>query len=57
MEVNTTADKHEAILRELKTNTTAFEVMREENKALTTLVNELKSCPYPGHDSRGARDS
>lgn len=41
-EVNTAVDKYEAILRELKVNTTIVKKLQEENKALTKVVNDLK---------------
>lgn len=41
-EVNTAVDRYEAILRELKVNTTIVKKLQEENKALTKVVNDLK---------------
>lgn len=42
-EVNTSADKYEAILRELKTNTAMVTAVRAEHTALAKLVTDLKA--------------
>lgn len=41
--VNTSVDKYEAILRELKTNTVALSALQVENKALAGMVKERKA--------------